>query len=225
MKTTIVIPAKGTSERVVSKNLYNLNGKSLVYRACEKALKCKLVDTVFLDTESDEIKKNVSSLYDHGLQIIHRPEYLANNKTSGNDLVAFEKDYVKNCDLFIHTYSTSPLLTYKTIDECIEKFQKEYENYDSFFTARPIREYIWSDEGPVNFELDDLPNSNDLHGYYKETHGLYGIKMDVLRKLNRRLGKKVLPIEISEKESLDIDYYTDIEYLECLKSREIGCNK
>jgi hypothetical protein len=24
---------------------------------------------------------------------------------------------------------------------------------------------------------------------------------------------------------LDIDYYTDIEYLECLKSRERGCNK
>ena len=49
--------------------------------------------------------------------------------------------------------------------------------------------------------------------------------MDVLQKINRRLGEKVLPIEISEKESLDIDYYTDIEYLECLKSRERGCNK
>ena len=225
MRTTIVIPAKGTSERVASKNLYNLNGKSLVFRACEKALKCKLVDTVFLDTESDEIKKNVLSLQEYGLQIIDRPEYLANNNTDGNELVAFEKDYVKDCDLFLHTYSTSPLLTYKTIDKCIEKFQKEYENYDSFFTARPIREYIWSDEGPVNFDLKDLPNSKDLNGYYKETHGLYGIKMDVLQKINRRLGEKVLPIEISEKESLDIDYYTDIEYLEYLKSRERGCNK
>lgn len=45
--------------------------------------------------------------------------------------MAFEKDYVKDCDLFIHTYSTSPLLTYKTIDDCIEKFKKEYENFIS----------------------------------------------------------------------------------------------
>ena len=94
----------------------------------------------------------------------------------------------------------------------IQKFIDKSDIYDSFFTARPIREYIWSDAGPVNFDLTELPNSKDLTGFWKETHGMYGIKMNVLNRLSRRLGNKPLPIEISEKESLDIDYYSDIEY-------------
>jgi CMP-N-acetylneuraminic acid synthetase len=216
MKTTIIIPAKGTSERVVSKNLYRLNGKSLVYRVCEKVLKCKLVDEVFIDTESDEIVENVCSLFDSGLKLIRRPQHMATNETSGNDLVNFEKQFVKNSDLFVHTYATSPLLTFKTIDECIQKFIDNWDRYDSFFTARPVKEYIWDKNGPVNFSLEGLPNSNELGGLWKETHGLYGIKMDTLNSLNRRLGNISLPIEISEKESLDIDYYSDIEYLECV---------
>ena len=220
MRTSIVIPAKGTSERVVSKNLYKLNGKSLIYRACEKSLKCKKVSEVFVDTESEEIIENVKDLFEKGLKLIKRPKHLATNNTSGNDLVNFEKQFVKNSDLFIHTYATSPLLTFNTIDKCIEKFEENSSTFDSFFTARPIREYIWSDDGPVNFDLSKLPNSKDLTGFWKETHGLYGIKMEVLNHLSRRLGEKPLPIEISEKESLDIDYYSDIEYLECVHGKQ-----
>lgn len=220
MRTSIIIPAKGTSERVVSKNLYRLNGKSLIYRVCEKALKCKLVSDVFVDTECDEIIDDVESLFESGLKLIQRPQHLATNEASGNDLVNFEKEFVKDSELFIHTYATSPLLTYKTIDKCIQKFIDKSDIYDSFFTARPIREYIWSDAGPVNFDLTELPNSKDLTGFWKETHGMYGIKMNVLNRLSRRLGNKPLPIEISEKESLDIDYYSDIEYLECVHGKQ-----
>lgn len=220
MRTSIIIPAKGTSERVVSKNLYRLNGKSLIYRVCEKALKCKLVSDVFVDTECDEIIDDVESLFESGLKLIRRPHHLATNEASGNDLVNFEKEFVKDSELFIHTYATSPLLTYKTIDKCIRKFIDKSDIYDSFFTARPIREYIWSDAGPVNFDLTELPNSKDLTGFWKETHGMYGIKMNVLNSLSRRLGNKPLPIEISEKESLDIDYYSDIEYLECVYGKQ-----
>ena len=220
MRASIIIPAKGTSERVVSKNLYRLNGKSLIYRVCEKALKCKLVSDVFVDTECDEIIDDVKSLFESGLKLIRRPQHLATNEASGNDLVSFEKQFIRDSELFIHTYATSPLLTYKTIDKCIRKFIDKSDIYDSFFTARPIREYIWSDAGPVNFDLTELPNSKDLTGFWKETHGMYGIKMNVLNSLGRRLGNKPLPIEISEKESLDIDYYSDIEYLECVHGKQ-----
>ena len=44
--------------------------------------------------------------------------------------------------------------------------------------------------------------------------------MEVLNHLSRRLGEKPLPIEISENESLDIDYYSDIEYLECVHGKQ-----
>lgn len=215
MKITVIIPAKGTSERVNNKNLYEINGKSLVYRACEKCLKSKLITSVYIDTESEKIIENVKDLIELGLKVIKRPIEMATNKTSGNDLIAFEYSNIEPCDLVLHTYSTSPLITEKTIDNCLEKFLQNWQDYDSFFSATPFQEYIWDNSGnPINFSIEQLPNSVDLPKIWLESHGLYGIKYHVLGVLKRRLGNKTLPIEIPREESLDINYESDIKILE-----------
>ena len=62
MKINLIIPAKGTSQRIKNKNLCTINGKSLVRLACEKALRCSNVNEVYLDTESEEIISSVADL-------------------------------------------------------------------------------------------------------------------------------------------------------------------
>ena len=72
MKISIIIPAKGTSERLTNKNMLEINSKSLVYRACEKCLNSSLIDNVYLDTESEIMINSVSELVGKGLKIIKR---------------------------------------------------------------------------------------------------------------------------------------------------------
>lgn len=55
MKVYAFVPAKGTSERVENKNMRFLDGERLYIRALKKLLKCKNIDRVFLDTESQEM--------------------------------------------------------------------------------------------------------------------------------------------------------------------------
>ena len=229
MSVSIIIPAKGTSERVENKNLLRIDGKSLVYRACEKCFDVPSIDRVYIDTESDEILDDVRPLIDQGLQVIHRPVEMANNATSGNDLIVFEQSMIERCNLVLHTYSTSPFITAETMERCIQTFlSKHYSGhdeyaprgllYDSFFTALPMREYLWSGSEPLNFDLNTLPNSQDLGTLWLETHGLYGITWDALTKLRRRLGERVLPIEIDESEALDIN--TPVDYERAVKHYE-----
>jgi len=220
IKTSLVIPAKGSSERVKNKNLYKINNKSLIFLACEKALKCKRVKQVFVDTESAEIKEDLKPLIKKGLKVIDRPKELANNQTSGNDLARFEKEFVKDQDLYIQTFATSPLLKHETIDKCIQQFIEKWDKYDSFLSVTKLQEYIWDENGTVNFNLDNLPNSKDLKGFWKETHGLYGVKVECLKKNNKRLGEKPMLVEINEEEALDIDNYCDIEYLEYINAKQ-----
>ena len=73
MRINLIIPAKGSSQRIKNKNLCVVNGKSLVRLACEKALQCKNVSNVYLDTESEEIEYQVCDLLKEGLKIIKRP--------------------------------------------------------------------------------------------------------------------------------------------------------
>ena len=77
---------------------------------------------------------------------------------------------------------------------------------------------IFGQEEPLNFDLNTLPNSQDLGTLWIETHGLYGITWDALTKLRRRPGERVLPIEIDESEALDIN--TPVDYEETVKHYE-----
>lgn len=225
MSVSIIVPAKGTSERVPSKNLLDLGGQSLVYSACEKCMQVSNIDNVYVDTESQEIIDDLTPLIEKGLRVIRRPSNMADNNTSGNDLIVFEQSMIEKCDLVLHTYATSPFITAETIESCINTFQSKQASYlssrdefaprgliyDSFFTALPVKEYFWSNGKPLNFDLDALPNSQNLDTMWIETHGLYGITWNALSKLKRRLGSRVLPIQIKEDEALDINTPSDYE--------------
>ena len=217
MKISIVIPAKGSSERLKNKNMLKINSKSLTYRACEKCLNVPLINNVYIDTESDEIISDVYPLVKEGLKVIKRPEYLATNQYGGNELIVFEQSVIEKCDLLLHTYPTSPLITSETINTVIQKYLDNSEKYDSFFTAVHFQEYIWDQNGPINFSLDELPNAVNLPAnVFVETHGLYGIKDSALTKYKRRLGAKTMPVLIPREQSMDINYEEDFKLLEIL---------
>lgn len=212
MKVSLIIPAKGHSDRVHNKNLCKINGKSLVEIACERALACKLVTSVYLDTESDEIKLLVKQYFNRGLALIDRPKELATNAIGANEMLVYALHSIEETDLLLQSFSTTPLLKSETIDYCIDVFTKNKGDYDSFFTVLPMQEYFWNaDNTPQNFDTGKLPNSQDLAPTYLETHGLYGIYTKDLIKCKRRVGNNPLMIPISKMESLDIDDNDDLE--------------
>lgn len=218
-KISLVIPAKGTSNRLKRKNLLKLGNKSLVFLVCEKCLKSEIIDNIYVDTECDVILEDVSPLIQKGLKIVKRPFELANNQTSGNDLVKFEMSQIEKVDIFLHTYCTSPFITIETIDRCVKKFI-DNEHKESFLSVIKLHEYIWKTDKkntPINFCPKKLPNSNDLNHYWKETHGIYGIKWETSEKLGyTRISENPMLIEIPDHESLDINYEIDYKLAEVL---------
>ena len=219
MKVALTIPAKGTSERVRNKNLTLVGGKTLVRRACEKALLCKEVDYVYLDTESDDIKSEVSDLLSRGLRLIDRPAELATNDCNANDLLTWALHTIEEVDVICQTFSTSPLITAETIDRVIREW-KNSTGHDSFMTVVPVQEYFWNNGSPENFTIEDLPNSQDLDKKMMETHGLYGVTVESFVNRGTRVGKNPLLVEVSKTESLDIDDPEDLAIVEAIVLRK-----
>jgi len=217
MKVSIIIPAKGTSKRIQNKNLYEINGKSLVFHACEKVLKCKHIDNVYLDTECENIIASVRSLFSKGLRLIKRHPSLATNDIGANEMMIYGLHSIEECDILLQTFCTSPLLTSETIDKCIEKFVNDgIPTYDSFFTTVDIQEYFWKNGKAFNFSTKDLPNSFELDVLKMETHGLYGITTESLLKNKTRVGTNPMMIGVSKIESLDINESEDLCLIEGL---------
>ena len=213
MHISLIIPAKGSSERIKNKNLFRLNGKTLVRRTCEKVLDCKNINAIYLDTESEAIIQDTEDLVSSGLNFIKRPKELSNNDIGANEMMIYGLHSIDETDILCQTFSTSPLITSKTIDKCIEKFISS-PSHDSFFTVINSQEYIWDENyKPINFDTNALPNSFELPNMYIETHRLYGIRKDSLLKTKRRVGENPLLIEINKNESLDVNDNDDLELL------------
>lgn len=214
-----VIPAKGNSVRIKNKNLYEINGKSLIFLACEKLLECKNISNVYIDTECPGILSSVSSLLSRGLKVIDRPKQLADNQTGANEMMIYALHSVEECDLLLQTFCTSPTLTSDTIDKCIEKFINfGMPENDSFFTTIDVQEYFWKNNKPDNFSLKELPNSFELDVLKMETHGLYGITTESLIKNQTRIGKNPMMISVSKIESLDINVPEDLSIIKRILS-------
>lgn len=221
MKVIAIIPAKGTSQRVENKNLYQICGKTLVEMACEKLLQCKSVDEVYIDTESEKIILHIEHLFKEGLKLIKRPKELANNDIGANEMLIYGLHSIGECDLVLQTFSTSPLITSRTIDKCITKFLSRENKHDSFFTVNKMQEYLWDKTNkPINFDINKLPNSFELDSIYVETHGLYGIYVKKLLELKTRVGNDPMLIPISKIESFDIDDMEDLEIVKRLIQSE-----
>ena len=215
MKANIIIPAKGTSDRLKNKNLLETDGESLVYRACKKLLRCNNIDNVYLDTESDEIKHDIKPLLSRGLKLIQRPRSLACNDIGANEMMVYALHSAEECDLLLQTFCTSPLLRAETIDDCIRIFlDNGFPKHDSFFTTIDVQEYFWKDNKPMNFCEKELPNSFELEKMQMETHGLYGITTESLIQTKTRIGFNPMLINISKIESLDINTREDMDLIE-----------
>ena len=68
---------------------------------------------------------------------------------------------------------------------------------------------MWKDGKPLNYDLANIPRTQDLPVLYEETSGFYIYKNRVMSELNRRIGETPYIVEISEIESVDIDELED----------------
>ena len=74
MEISVIIPAKGSSDRLREKNLVKVLDYSLTEMACEKLLKSRVINNVYLDTDSEKIIDDVLHLFSKGLKLIRRPK-------------------------------------------------------------------------------------------------------------------------------------------------------
>src|SRR3989339_1095673 len=205
MKVAAFLPVKGHSERIENKNISLLGNKPLFHWMLESLLKCKNIDEVYLDTESQQV---IDLAYNYKCKIFRRDSSLADNKTDGNKLFYNEASKIK-ADIYVMALCTSPFLKAETIDEGI-KFLIKHKEYDSVVAVFNDKQYTWNEKFKTNYNLDKIPNSKDLTNTIIETMGLYIVRNSVVLKNKRRIGEKPYLMNISRQESFDINFPEDM---------------
>lgn len=221
-----IIPARGGSRRIKSKNIAPLAGKPMIAHTIEHALHSKLVDRVIVSTEDKEIAK-VSKKY--GAEVFVRPVNLANDGATSESAIlnVFEeikKRDEKKPDLIVFLQCTSPVRSKDDIDKAIKTLIDK--KVDSLFSATRNFGLIWS-KGKngirsLNYDFKTRKREQEMDKQYRENGSIYVFKPSILLAHNNRLGGKIDIYEMNVWKSFQVDEPKDLQLVEwIMKNKKI----
>lgn len=125
-KVIAIIPARAGSKRLVNKNIKICNGKPLIEWTIESALSSKLLDRIFVSTDSKKIR-DIS--INRGLEVpFMRPSSFAKDKSPSWQAIIHAlkkfKEIGEKFDYIVLLEPTSPLRKKNDIDLAIKKIVK-----------------------------------------------------------------------------------------------------
>lgn len=199
MKTVAIVPMKLNNRRLPQKNTKSFtNGKPLCWYILSTLLGVDGIDQVYVYCSNPDICDFIPS----GVKYLRRSEFLDQDTTKMNEVLKAFADDVP-ADLYVMTHTTAPFISKESIEKGLSAVVSG--EYDSSFAAKKLQDFLWKDGKPFNYELDNIPRTQDLPPLFEETSGFYIYKSEVMTKFGRRIGDKPFIVEVSEIESIDID--------------------
>ncbi len=199
MKTIAIVPMKLNNRRLPQKNTKPFtNGKPLCFYILSTLLNVDSIDDVYVYCSNPNIQEYIPE----GVKYLRRSESLDQDTTSMTEvLTCFTKEVP--ADIYVMTHTTAPFITKESIEKGLNAVKSGL--YDSSFAAKKLQDFLWKDGMPFNYELNNIPRTQDLPALYEETSGFYIYKHSVMANLQRRIGENPFIVEVSEIESIDID--------------------
>lgn len=208
MNFIALMPMKGHSERIPRKNLRNFNGKPLYHMMVQTLLKSKYIDKIVIDTDSEEIVKDIRGNFP-SIHIIIRNKLLCGDMVSMNKIIEYDINQLHG-EYFIQTHSTNPLLTSDTLDKAMMMLMDNEDKYDSIFSVTELKARLYDNYGkPVNHNPYILERTQDLNSIFEENSNFYIFSRESFNKRKCRIGEKPFMYIQNKLEALDIDYEED----------------
>lgn len=203
MKIVAVVPMKLNNCRLPQKNTKPFtNGKPLCFYILSTLLKVKYIDQIYVYCSNPDIQEFLP----HGIKYLKRSESLDLDTTKMNEvLTQFAVDVP--ADIYVMTHTTAPFISKESIEKGIDAVRSDA--YDSSFAAQKLQDFLWKDGVPFNYELNNIPRTQDLPVIYEETSGFYVYRSSVITNLNRRIGENPFIVEVGKIEGIDIDEAED----------------
>lgn len=214
MKVVGIIPIKLNNERLPGKNVKLLGNKPLIKYILNTLDEVELIDETYVYCSDEKINSYIEG---NNVKFLKRDKVL--DEPTANFTQIFQSFINEvDADIYVYAHATAPFITKETIEQEIEAVKSG--KYDSSFTAEKIQDFIWSNNEPLNFDAKNVPRSQDLPVFYRETSGVYVFTKEVFNKYNRRIGVNPYIIEVGQKEMIDINYLEDFQLAEKLLEPE-----
>jgi len=210
MKTIAFVPIKLNNERLPGKNIKSFrNGKPLISYILETLKTVKGIDEIYVYCSSEIIKDYLPN----GVQFLKRDPYFDLSSTPFNEVLYSFCELI-DADTYILTHATAPFISKESFEKGIVSVNEN--GYDSAFSVTELQEFMWKDNKPYNYSLENIPRTQDLTKFQIETCGMYIFKKELMIQERRRIGEKCCPIVVNKIEACDINTHEDFVIADAL---------
>ncbi len=210
MKTVAIVPMKLNNTRLPQKNIKPFtNGKPLCCYILETLSKIDKIDEIYVYCSNEAIKEFLPN----GVTYLKRSKSLDTDTTKMNEVLKAFANEVQ-ADIYVMTHTTAPFISKESIEKGIDAVASGMN--DSAFAAKKLQDFLWKDGRPFNYDLENIPRTQDLPPLYEETSGFYIYEASVINELGRRIGQTPFIVEVNEIEAIDIDEKEDFEIADAI---------
>lgn len=214
-----LIPVRSGSKRVANKNIRPFADSNLLAIKIKQLQRIKKLDGIVVNSNDEEMLSIAREL---GVEAVKRDEYYAGDNVT-NEMY---RNIAENCksDVIMYSNVTSPMIEDKTIEKVIDCYFNNCKEYDSVNTAHYVKEFLWHNGKPINYELDRTPKSQDLPDIMALNFAINVIERKRLIEISHYVGKHPYLYAIDKVEAIDIDDMVDFEFAEFMykKLRQEG---
>lgn len=215
MKTVALVPIKLNSQRLSQKNILPIAGHPLCWHVCKCLVNVKGIDDVYVYCSDEKVIQYLPK----GTTFLKRDKRLDGDLIKGFDIYnSFINEL--DADVYVLAHTTSPFIKMETIQNALDKVLDG--SHDSAFSAERIQTFAWYQGKPINYDINDVPRTQDMEPIYVETSAFFIFKKEIFTIHHRRIGFNPYIQEVSDIEAVDIDEKKDYEF--ALKLAETNRN-
>lgn len=220
-----IITARAGSKSIVNKNVYEVEGKPLIYYPIKASLDAKKIDKVYISTDGEAIA-NAGRKY--GAEIIDRPDELGGDSINHGDVIKHAVEYVdakeENVENIVLLLGNTVMVDGKIIDHCLQILDDKPE-MDSCMTVweaqddHPLRAMSINGEGILEAYGDkDRKVSTERQSYppaYYYDQGVWAFRKQTVQSKEGVnpwwwMGKKSYPVIRTWVTGRDIHTHFDL---------------
>ena len=215
MTIKALVAVRSGSVRVTNKNLRAFAGSSLLEVKLIQLKKISNLDGIVVNSNDDGMLQIANK---YGCETVARDdEYASNNIPMSEVYKKMAENF--NGDIVAYINVTNPLIKDETLYNTIEMYKKLYGKFDSVNTAHYIKEFMFRENKPINYDLLKQPRSQDLPDILALNFACNVISKQKMIDCKNVVGTSPYIYPIDDLESTDIDSMIDFEFAEFVYNR------
>lgn len=204
MRTVAWVPIKLNNQRLPGKNTKLLAGKPLCSYMLETLTQIDGLDDIYVYCSQEDIIQYLPN----GVKFLKRPEKLDGAMVGHYEIVESFINTI-DADVYLNAHVTNPFVKRESIQRGLDKVLSG--EHDSAHTVQKLNKPLWYHGEPFNFTRTKMYRNQDIDPMYIDMN-LCIYKKEVYTEQKSRYGKNPYFIELSQIESIDIDYPEDFMF-------------